>query len=88
MLVNKSSKKLHEDTTINSNNSTIKGENFMKIGKGMTSWECYENKWFYMKYIGKYFSVEILLTCDCILNNPKNSGNKAVNWITQPFFCH
>jgi hypothetical protein len=19
----------------------------------MTSWECYENKWFYMKYIGK-----------------------------------
>ena len=22
--------------------------------------ECYENKWFYMKYIGKYFSAEIL----------------------------
>jgi hypothetical protein len=22
----------------------------------MTSWECYENKWFYMKYIGKYLS--------------------------------
>ena len=20
----------------------------------MTSWECYENKWFYMKYIAKY----------------------------------
>ena len=20
----------------------------------MTWWECYENKWFYMKYIGKY----------------------------------
>ena len=32
MLVNKSSKKLHEDTEINSNNSTMKGENFMKIG--------------------------------------------------------
>ena len=31
MLVNKSSKKLHEDIIINSNNST-KGENFMKIG--------------------------------------------------------
>ena len=31
MLVNKSSKKLHEDININSNNSTIKGENFMKI---------------------------------------------------------
>jgi hypothetical protein len=62
MLVNKSSKKLHEDIKINSNNSTIKSENFMKIGKGMTSWECYENKWFYMKYIGKYLSAEILLS--------------------------
>ena len=27
-----SSKKLHEDIKINSNNSTVKGENFMKIG--------------------------------------------------------
>jgi hypothetical protein len=26
----------------------------------MTSWECYENKWFYMKYIGKYLSVEMV----------------------------
>jgi hypothetical protein len=32
MLVNKSSKKLHEYVKISSNNSTIKGENFMKIG--------------------------------------------------------
>ena len=32
MLVNKNSKKLYEDLKINSNNSTIKGENFMKIG--------------------------------------------------------
>jgi hypothetical protein len=32
MLVNNSSKKLHEDIKINSNNSTIKGEHFMKIG--------------------------------------------------------
>ena len=31
----------------------------------MTSWECYENKWFYMKYIGKYLSEEILLTREC-----------------------
>ena len=31
MLVNKSSKKLNEDIRINSNNSTIKYENFMKI---------------------------------------------------------
>jgi hypothetical protein len=34
----------------------------------MTSRECYGNKWFYMKYIGKYFSMEILkllLTCVC-----------------------
>ena len=28
----------------------------------MTSGEGFENKWFYMKYIGKYLSVEILLT--------------------------
>jgi hypothetical protein len=32
MLVIKSSKKSHEDIKINSNNSTIKGENFMEIG--------------------------------------------------------
>ena len=32
MLVNKSSQKLHEDNKINSTNSTIKGEHFMKIG--------------------------------------------------------
>ena len=32
MLVNKSSKKLHEDIKKNFKNSTIKGENFMKIG--------------------------------------------------------
>ena len=24
----------------------------------------FEYKWFYMKYIGKYLSAEILLTCD------------------------
>ena len=29
----------------------------------MTSGECFENRWFYMKDIGKYLSVEILLTC-------------------------
>jgi hypothetical protein len=27
---------------------------------GMTSWECYENKWFYMKYIGKIAETESL----------------------------
>jgi hypothetical protein len=57
MLVNKSSEKLHEDIKINSNNSTIKGENFR-----MTSGECFENKWFNMKYIGKYLNAVILLT--------------------------
>jgi hypothetical protein len=41
-------------------------ENFMKIRQGMTSGECVENKWFKMKYIGKYLSVEILLTRECI----------------------
>jgi hypothetical protein len=30
----------------------------------MTSGECFENKWLYMKYIGKYLSAEILLTRD------------------------
>jgi hypothetical protein len=34
----------------------------MKFRQGMTSGECVENKWFNMKYIGKYLSVEILLT--------------------------
>jgi hypothetical protein len=28
--------------------------------------ECFENKWFYMKYIGKYLSAEILLPLKCI----------------------
>jgi hypothetical protein len=42
-------------------------ENFMKIRQGMTSGECVENKWFNMKYIGKYLSVEILLTHEYIL---------------------
>jgi hypothetical protein len=28
--------------------------------------ECFENNWFYMKYIGKYLNVEILLTRECI----------------------
>jgi hypothetical protein len=32
MFVNKSSKKLPEDIKKHSNNTTIKGENFMKIG--------------------------------------------------------
>jgi hypothetical protein len=43
-------------------------ENFMKIRQGMTSGECVENKWFKMKYIGKYLSVEILLTHECTYN--------------------
>ena len=38
----------------------------MKIRQGMTSGECVENKWFNMKYIEKYLSVEILLTHECI----------------------
>jgi hypothetical protein len=47
MLVNKSSKKLHEDIKINSNNSTIKGEIYLlnhvsggklTAGRMMPSW--------------------------------------------------
>ena len=32
----------------------------------MTSWECYEYKWFYMKYIGKLAETESLLSTCCI----------------------
>jgi hypothetical protein len=39
----------------------------MKIRQGMTSGECVENKWFNMKYIGKYLNVEILLTHEILL---------------------
>ena len=35
----------------------------------MTSGECLKYKWFYMKYIGKYLSVEILLTCECTIKD-------------------
>jgi hypothetical protein len=31
----------------------------------MTSWECYENKWFYIKYIGKMAETESLLSTCC-----------------------
>ena len=81
MLVNKNSKKLHEDIKINSNNSTIKGENFMKIGQGITSWDCYENKWFYMKYIGEYLSGEILLTRECICRNRINETLVSMSYV-------
>jgi hypothetical protein len=32
----------------------------------MTSGECYENKWFYMKYIGKMAETGSLLSTCCI----------------------
>ena len=32
----------------------------------MISWECYENKWFYMKYIGKMAETESPLSTCCI----------------------
>ena len=57
--------KLYEEETIFI--STFNAENFMKIRKGMTSWECYENKWFYMKYIGKMTETESLLSTCCTL---------------------
>ena len=55
--------KLFEEDTIFI--SAFNAEDFIKIRLGMTSWECFENKWFYMKYIEKYLSVEILLTREC-----------------------
>jgi hypothetical protein len=56
--------KLYEEETIFI--SAFNAENFMKIRQGMHSRECFENKWFYMKYIGKYLSGEILLARECI----------------------
>jgi hypothetical protein len=56
--------KLYEEETIFI--SAFNAENFMKIKSGMTSWECYENKWFYKKYIGKMAETESLL-CMCHL---------------------
>ena len=51
--------KLYEEETIFI--SAFNAENLMKIKSGMTSWECYENKWFYKKYIGKMAETESLL---------------------------
>ena len=47
----------------------------------MTSGECFENKWFYMKYIAKYLSVEILLTHECIWNAQIISSQKIKQYI-------
>jgi hypothetical protein len=53
----------HEFTFVfKSSNSASKGENFKKIGYVITLGECFENKWFNMKYL---FSVERLLTSEC-----------------------
>ena len=40
----------------------FKSANFKKIGSEMTSVDRCETKWFYMKYIRKYFMAERLLT--------------------------
>jgi hypothetical protein len=37
----------------------------------MTSWECYENKWFYMKYTGKYLSEEIFIIFTTVLDSKR-----------------
>ena len=31
----------------------------------MTSGECFENKWFHVKYIGKYLNEKRLMNCKC-----------------------
>ena len=38
----------------------------------MTSWECYENKWFYMNYIGKMEETESLLSTCCSIDRQLN----------------
>ena len=55
--------KLGEEETIFI--SAFNAKSFMKIRYGMNSWECYENKWFYMKYIGKMAETESLLSTCC-----------------------
>ena len=52
----------------------------LKIRQGMTSEECVENKWFNMKYIGKYFSAEILLTHECISQSQRTTFINAVKF--------
>jgi hypothetical protein len=44
----------------------------------MTSGECFENKWFHMKYIGKYLSAEILLTRECTIRKFNVSVNDSI----------
>ena len=58
----------------------------------MTSGECFENKWFYMKYVGKYLSAEILLTLECssideghTLQWQKRKGHKDKQWSTKHY---
>ena len=55
----------------------------------MTSWECYENKWFYMKYIGKYLSAKILLTREDwqIIHGRLNSMSKGFIYTDFVSFC-
>jgi len=57
----------------------------MKIRYGITSGECFENKWFYMKYIGKYLSAEIRLTGECILliQIQVNTECIAILWVQE-----
>ena len=56
----------------------------MKIRQGMTSGEYVENKWFNMKYIGKYLSVEILLTHECTVWDKFSENGKYIfqNFLT------
>ena len=49
----------------------------------MTSWECYENKWFYMKYIGEYLGGEILLARECISNQNQTTQTRHESYYKQ-----
>jgi hypothetical protein len=50
-----------------SENSQIQYPSFI-IQTTQNTYECYENKWFYMKYIGKMAETESLLSTCCILD--------------------
>jgi hypothetical protein len=45
--------------------AAFKNEHFKKIGKGMTSEECFEYKWLYINYIGRYISAVIFVNGEC-----------------------
>jgi hypothetical protein len=53
----------------------------------MTSRECFENKWFYMKYIWKYLSGEKLLSRECVYIPSQLRWRGDNYWYALGFCC-